>query len=183
MIRRITLPDEQDLFQQLFATVRRSWFRLETLQRYDDEYERQEFADFLRGEPVDLTPGPWQEMIRGHRAAGRTLARVHVIEEPHSDYIRYELAGYPVNVEAGEDVRVIPVRAGEWPHGVPRHDFWLFDDDYLWLMDYDSKGTLRDVVREPDRGIVAQHRQWREAALAQSIPLRRYLSNSLRDVS
>lgn len=183
MSRRLRLPEDQDQFGDLFQNLNRSWFRLETLQRYDDEYEREDFAGFLRGEAIDLTPGPWQAMIRDHRAAGRNLSRVHVIAEPHSDYIRYELAGYPVNVDAGEDVRVIPVRSDEWPAGVPRHDFWLFDDEQLWLMDYDEAGTLRAVDLADDPQTVAQHRRWRDAALAQSIPLSQYTDGALQHVS
>jgi hypothetical protein len=95
-------------FDQLFRDVRASWFRLETLQRYDAGYERAGFAAFLRGEPVDPTPGPWHAMIREHVAAGRRLERVHVIEEPLSDYIRYELAAYSRTIAAGEDVASSP---------------------------------------------------------------------------
>ena len=45
-------------FGALFSGVRRSWFRLETLQRYDVEYERDEFAAFLRGNRHSAEPGP-----------------------------------------------------------------------------------------------------------------------------
>jgi hypothetical protein len=171
--RRITSLSEP-AFERLFTNVRRSWFRLETLQRYDVEYERQEFAAFLRGEPIDTTPGPWQAMIRAHVAAGRHLARVHVIEEPHSDYVRYELAGYPVNVDVGEDVRVIPVRRGEWPAGLPRHDWWLFDDARLWLMHYDDAGRFVAAELVDDRDEVVRHVAWRNDALARSMPLAEY---------
>src|SRR5215216_3674904 len=44
-------------FGRLFTDIRSSWFRLETLQRYDVEYEREDLAAFLRGEPLDTTPG------------------------------------------------------------------------------------------------------------------------------
>jgi len=166
------LADPQ--FGQLFTGVRRSWFRLETLQRYDVPYERGDFAAFRRGEPLDTTPGPWQATIREHVTAGRQLARVHVIDEPVSDYVRYELAAYEPNVEAGEDVRVIPVRGGAWPPGVPRHDFWLFDDGRLWLMDYDAMGVFQAARLVDDPGTVAQHRQWRDAALARAVSLADY---------
>jgi hypothetical protein len=161
-------------FDRLFTSVRRSWFRLETLQRYDVPYERDELAAFLRGESIDTRPGPWQGMIREHVAAGRQLARVHVIEEPLSDYIRYELHVYTPNVDAGEDVRVIPIRRGDWPAGLPRHDYWLFDEERLWLMDYDPAGAFQATRNVDDPAVVEQHRQWRDAALALSIPLNDY---------
>jgi hypothetical protein len=167
-------------FHKLFTDVRQSWFRLETLQRYDVPYERDEFAAWMRGEAVDKTPGPWQAMIRAHVAAGRHLSRVHIIEEPLSDYLRFELAGYPVNIEAGEDVRVIPVQHGRWPAGVPRHDFWLFDDRDLWLMKYDDAGRFvaAELVTDPDE--IAQHRTWRDSALAQAVPVATYTAASRR---
>lgn len=183
MSRAIDLHRNREAFDALFTKVRRSWFRLETLQRYDDDAERAEFAAFLRGEPVDLTPGPWQAMIHTHVAAGRRLTRVHVIEEPHTDYIRYELAGYPVNVDAGEDVRVIPVTRGAWPSDVPRHDYWLFDDTDLWLMDYDDQGVLHRVKQVDDTDAVEQHRQWRDNAVAHSVPLSEYVAAALRHAS
>jgi hypothetical protein len=164
-------------FGRLFTDVTSSWFRLETLQRYDVEYEREELAAFLRGEPVDTTPGPWQKTLRDHVAAGRRLVRVHVLEEPLSDYVRFELQAYVPNVDAGEDVRLIAVRRGEWPEGVPRHDFWLFDDARLWLMDYDAGGGFQAARRIEDAAAVAQHRRWRDAALAQSIPLADYVAH------
>lgn len=161
-------------FARLFTDVQQSWFRLETLQRYDAAYERDDFAAFLRGEPITTAPGPWQAMIREHVAAGRELVRVHVVEEPLSDYIRYELAAYVPNVDAGEQVRLIPVQRGTWPADVPRHDYWLFDDEHLWLMDYDPAGAFLAARLVDDPATVERHRQWRDAALARSIPLADY---------
>jgi hypothetical protein len=161
-------------FGRLFTGVRRSWFRLETLQHYDAISERHSFAAFLRGEPIDTTPGPWQQMIRRHVDADRQLSRVHVVEEPLSDYIRFELEVYAPNVAAGEDVRLIPVATGTWPKDVPRHDFWLFDDERLWLMDYDVNDAFQAARLVDDPAVIDQHRRWRDSALAQSIPLADY---------
>jgi len=174
MVRRITdLADPA--FGQLFETIERSWFRLETLQTYRVDYEAPRVAAFLAGEPVDLTPGPWQAMIRRHRAAGRALARVHVLEEPLSDYARYELAVYPRAVAAGEDVRIIPVCRGDWPSVVPRHDFWIFDD-VPWRMDYTPEGRFIACELVEDPAHVATYRAWRDDALAASMPLTGYLT-------
>jgi hypothetical protein len=170
IIRDVDGPE----FDRLFTDVRQSWFRLETLQRYNDDYERDDFAAFLRGQPLDATPGPWQAMVREHVTAGRELIRVHVIEEPPSDYIRFELAAYRLNVAAGEDVRVIPIRRGDWPADVPHHDYWLFDDEHLWLMDYDTTGALEAIRLIEDPIALDHHRQGRDAAIAHSLSLADY---------
>ena len=91
VIRDLADPE----FGRLFTDVRRRGFGWRRSSATTSPYERDDFAAFLRGEPIDdRRPGPWQAMIREHVAAGRELARVHVIEEPLSDYIRYELAAY-----------------------------------------------------------------------------------------
>jgi Family of unknown function (DUF6879) len=165
---RITSLDDPQ-FMALFTSVRESWRRLETLQRYDVDYEREEFNAFLRGESPDSTPGPWQEMIAAHAAAGRALARVHVIQMPPVDYIRYELACYPVNAAAGERIQVIPVRPGEWPRGVARRDYWIFDSREVWYMAYDRAGRFRYTQR-CNWALGWALRSW-NAAWAQSMPL------------
>jgi hypothetical protein len=175
LIRDLADPE----FGQLFTGVQSSWFRLETLQHYDVEYEHAEFAAFLRGEPLSAAPGPWQTMIREHVAAGRELVRVHVVEEPLSDYVRYELHAYEPNAEAGEEVRVIPVRRGAWPTGVPRHDYWLFYDRRLWLMDYDTAGAFQAASLVDDPAAVDQHRHWRDTALERSMALSDYTAAHL----
>jgi len=168
---RITSLDDPQL-RGLFSGIRASWFRLEALQRYDVSYERAEFEAFLRGEDA-IERGPWEEMISAHAAAGKRLERVHVITEPLTDYIRYELAYYQVAAAAGEDVRLIPVPAGgDWPAGVPRLDYWLLDDRDVWTMAYDADGRFRQAMRA--RGMLLQARRWRNAALAQSVPLADY---------
>jgi hypothetical protein len=174
MSSRVIRDPRSPEFGRLFTDVRQSWFRLETLQRYDAAYERDDFAAFLRGEPITTEPGPWQAMIRDHVAAGRQLVRVHVIEEPLSDYIRYELAAYVPNVEAGEDVRLIPVPRGTWPADVPRHDYWLFDDSRLWLMDYSPAGALEAARLVDDPLAIEEHLRWRDTAIASSMPLAHY---------
>ena len=118
-------------------------------------------------------------MIRQHVAAGRRLTRVHVINEPLSDYIRFELNIYAPNVHAGEDVQLIPVPRDRWRVGVPRHDYWLFDDQRLWLMDYDAGGAFQAARRIDDPAVIEQHRHWRDTALAEAIPLADYATPQL----
>lgn len=115
MGRRITSLDGQE-FDALFTSFERGAFRLETLQVYAGAYE-DEVRAVLAGDPRPANPigDKWAARIRADRVAGKTWQRVHVIEEPRTDYLRYELAVYARNVAAGEDVRVIPVSRGDWP--------------------------------------------------------------------
>lgn len=174
MTHRITDLDDP-AWLGLFTGVRSSWFRLETLQRYDVDYEAVDFERFLLTGHLKNEPGEWQRMITAHTQAGRELRRVHVIEEPLTDYLRYELAVYEHNQQAGEDIQVLPSVRGEWPDDLPRgYDFWLFDNADVWKMIYEDDGRFIASEQVTDPVEIGQCRRWRDTALARSIPLPDY---------
>lgn len=177
MTALVTSDDFEAQFHRLF---RQSVFRLETLQVYRGSGEDAAIAAFYAGHPApphDPTQTEWESLIRGHRRAGRLLQRVHVVAEPVSDYMRFELTwAYAPSVRAGEDIRIIPVTADSWPDDLPRHDFWLFDSTTLFDACYTSDGTWLGVqpVAEPAR--VVQARRWRDAALHRGQPWADYIA-------
>ncbi len=155
---RVTLDDLGAVVERA-ARVEREMFRLETLQAYDVAYEVDAYTVFQARGVVDLTPGRWQGLVSAHVAAGRSCRRVHVVHEPLSDYLRYELAGpYTRSALAGEQIRLCVVEPGAWPDGVPDYDFWLFDDE-VWVMDYDQAGRFERLHIDDDPAQVAAHRQ------------------------
>jgi hypothetical protein len=79
-------------------------------------------------------------------------------------------------VRAGEDVRVIPVRDGDWPAGLPHFDYWLFDSSVLVAMRYDDAGAFveGEVIDEPGR--IVEGNYWRDLAVSRSVPYRDYAS-------
>jgi hypothetical protein len=160
----------------LFENVQQSWFRLETLQVYSVGYERDEYERFLTTGRLDRPVNDWQRMIARHTDVGRSLQRVHVVIEPLTDYLRYELAAYQLNGQAGEDIHLIPVRSGSWPTGLPKgRDYWLLDDQEVWDMHYDTGGQFLKATRLESSQDLNQCRQWRDIALNQAITLADYL--------
>ncbi|MGL5824634.1 MAG: DUF6879 family protein [Nocardioides sp.] len=159
----------------LFEGVEESWFRLETLQHYDVDYEREEYERFVATGRFDREPGPWQRMLVRHAEAGRSLCRVHVVEEPLTDYLRYEIEAYRQHSAAGEEIRLVPVSSSGWPADLPRADFWLFDDREVWDMHYDEAGRFVKATRSDSASHLADCRRWRDAAIAQSVGLSDYL--------
>lgn len=124
-----SLEDEE--FNRVFLDFRYTSYRLETLQRYDVSYEKDEYSRFLAGEDQGESRGitGWIEgTVSKAMSAGKRMHRVHLVEEPLSDYIRYEFGwSYEHTAAAGEDIRIIPVQAGQWPEEIPHYDYWLFD--------------------------------------------------------
>jgi hypothetical protein len=157
---------------------RYSLFRLETLQNYSGSSEDEAVAEWRRTGTIPLTEElrQWCERIQRRVRDGCRAERVHVVTEPLTDYLRFEIASYAPNVEAGEDVRIISVSDdSQWPADVPSEtDFWLIDARQLWSMQYAPDGGWlgAELVADPQRIVDAC--AIRDAALAQSMSWRDY---------
>lgn len=152
-------------------------FRLLALDHYKAANEHEPYRAFLAGEPADLSwRQPWMGLVRGVRESRREMARVHVVTEPVSEYVRFSLLrGYPSNVAAGEDVRIIGRGLAD-AKLLPNMDFWLFDDGLAAVLEYDSDGNVEQVVLDQESAHLADYRRWREIALMGSTPLAEYVA-------
>ena len=162
-LRPADVPVDLAELMAAFETFAYSAFRLETLQYY---------AGTGRDEQ-------WEALVKaGRRFAAKTFQRVHVIAEPLTAPMQQELTeGYGPNVAAGEDIGIIVVDEKDvWPDDVPRYDFWLFDGDLLYEMDYGPGGAWTGArhVRDPQRILDACRA--REAALYRAMSWQRYIA-------
>ena len=149
----------------------RSAFRLETLPEYNVPQEAEMVARFKRGEPVDLPDDhPWLERVRHHCRAGKLMRRVRVVTYPLTDYLRMEMAWYRKSVAAGEDIRITETRLSG--------DFWLFDDQTVVVLHYDSEGRFTGTTTE--QGSLTRYLSLRDRALADSMELSAYTARATR---
>ncbi|URM95448.1 hypothetical protein LUW76_14575 [Actinomadura madurae] len=171
-----SLADKE--FNSLFSDFEYTAYRLESLQSYDVSYEKEEFGLFLAGQERGEFPGiaDWIEgSVRPADKAGKRMHRVHVVEEPLSDYVRFECAwSYEHTVPAGEDVRIIPVRQGEWPEGLPHYDYWLFDSCRLVTMHYEEDGAFAAAEIVDDPAKIVQANYWRDLAVSRAVPYQEF---------
>jgi hypothetical protein len=170
----ITLEQLAQDFTSLFT---RRVFRLEALDYYDAPNEREPLARFRAGEPVDPAwREPWKKLVTEVRKSGRIMERVHIVSEPVSEYTRFSLLhGYPASVEAGEDVRIIS-RAAAAASGLPTADYWLFDDDLLAMLVYETDGRIRIVRLYRDEDFLERAQRGRDKAMRFAVPLAQYVA-------
>lgn len=166
-------------FGEIFTTFKHSAFRLETLQYYLVEGEQRAFADFRAGTSRYLDP--WHTeylvLVRGNVAVGKGMSRVHVITEPVSEYVRFELEwGYEANVDAGERIGIMPTTESAWPSDIPHEDFWLFDDRIVVRMVYNGDGTFRAPELCVAANDVIHYRTVRDCVHARAVPYRAYMA-------
>lgn len=162
--------------KDLYRTYRVSACRLETLQHYMPGDEDRQRAFHAR-KPLP-PPQDWLEdelrLIARLRDAGRHVGRVHVVDRPLSAYLRYELAVYPENVTAGEDVRIADRSLHPELAGLAQ-DFTLFDagtaDATAVLFDYDSSGLVHGYKITSDPGIVERCQEQYALALSRAVSL------------
>jgi hypothetical protein len=121
-----------------------SVFRFEGLQDYSAEDSEQAVEHFittgqLRSVPDDTND--WWRNIKVRRQGGLQTARVRLVLEPVTNYTKMELAYLRLARDySGEDIRLISelglrkIALG----GLP--DFYLIDDQMVYVMQYGPKG-------------------------------------------
>lgn len=125
---------------------------------YATEIERDRFATWLRGEPLDPEAEaewwrPWFEMMRCNTEAGKMLRRLRIVSEPVTDYIRFEWLDAAQLVRSGEDVRWLPRRNAS-KLLLPGNDFWMFDRQAVVFTHFSGEGRVLGHELTTDRNIV-----------------------------
>jgi hypothetical protein len=160
----------------MYGRVTGEAFRLEAQQRYAVPAEDAQFRAFTEGRPMPSDPRVNRSMqvIREAVARGARIRRVHVVDLPLTAYLRYEMAAYRENTDAGEEVS-IAVRGWHRDLAELAEDFVLFDPegphpDVVWMR-YDDEGQLTGLDHSDYPADVARASRFREVALAHAVPL------------
>ena len=171
-----------DDFDSHFDRFTTDVFRLENLQHYaiSDEDERlRAFRTGTARPERSVRTEPWLARIAVTTFAGKNWQRVHVVDHPLSEYLRYELVGYVESQAAGEQIGIADRAADESLSGLGE-DFWLFDatsaDAYAVLMHYDDAGHFIGFEHTVDHSVLERCRSERETALKHSVSLNTYLA-------
>ncbi|MGY5137375.1 DUF6879 family protein [Streptomyces nigrescens] len=162
---------------ELFNSFERDAFHLELRDDYGSPIEDTPYARWQRGEPDDYTwLDPWMALMKRVTGEGKTVRRVRVITEPHSQYVGWEHSLTNLNIEAGEDIRWLPrhqvPEGANFPAG--GNDWWLYDDRLLAVGHFDSEGRVlgSQLVEDPD--IVAECIGLRDRLWTLAIPHSEY---------
>lgn len=127
-----------------FESFKKYAFRLELLQQYLVPEEEKEFEEFKKTGTCDNSEFEkyWIPVIERAHQRGAQMSRVHIIEAPLSDYLRFEIEGYKISQAAGEKVYFLSKKDWETIRNPIDHDFWLFDDELVLTMNYDHSGKF-----------------------------------------
>lgn len=141
----VDAPTQNKQFDHAWSKLERRFFKLETLQEYDETgvpiYEAWRCGDLddvrrlaslqAREEADD----PVEQRIQ--------LIRVRLLRLPVSDYVRFENEVYECLAEIGHTI--LGIEESRLPSDLqgPLLDFLLFDEALVFVHDYDSSGVRR----------------------------------------
>lgn len=139
-----SVPD----FAELLRGAHHSAVHLEMRDLYGVGDEAEEIELFARTGQIALDPTArwwpeWLGIVKETLARGVTMRRARIVSEPVTDYIRWEHAVTPLNLDAGEQVRWLPRRnASDIP--LPGNDFWLIDGRLAMFHFFTGDGDWAD---------------------------------------
>ena len=136
-------------FGRFFTEFKSSATRIETLDHYTVEEESENFDLYLTGAPLPPDRNEeWAANIRACVAGGKYMGRVHIIDHALPPYLQFEIDWYyAINGAAGEDIRFI------FREDVPElayTDTWLFDEETVLDLSYDTDGRLLYINQNDD---------------------------------
>ncbi|MGI9002914.1 MAG: DUF6879 family protein [Pseudonocardia sp.] len=145
--------------RKLLTTCHSEVMHLEMRDVYATDVEKDRFATWRRGEPLDPDAEgqwwrPWFELMDGITTSGVTVRRLRIVSEPVTDYIRFEWLDAAQLVRAGEDVRWLP-RRNTSTLLLPGNDFWMFDRETVAFTHFSGDGHVLDREMTTDPSIVA----------------------------
>ncbi|UCM87516.1 DUF6879 family protein [Streptomyces marincola] len=142
-------------FTEQLADCRQLAVHLEMRDAYGIAEEGADFAAWKAGDDSSRHDhsgrrDAWLDTVRAAVAREVVIRRARIVSEPVSGYIRFEHAGTPLNIEAGEDVRWLS-RRGASDITPPGNDFWLFDDQVVRFNHFTGDGASAgpEVVGDP----------------------------------
>lgn len=171
---QLMTPEQRD---ELLDTFERDAFHLELKDYYAADYEHGPIARWRRGEPDDYAwLQPWLNRVREAAKAGRTVRRVRVVTEPHSEYVRWLRSVTHLNIDAGEDIRWLPrhLVPADVAFPVDGSDWWLFDGRFVTVGHFDEQARVLGSELVTDPAVVASCATLRDRLWDLAVPHHEY---------
>lgn len=166
-----------DDLRRIGGAAKRSAFRLETLPQYLVPQEAERFAAWNAGiAPPRRTPENDEAMARLQAELERGLRRyrVHILDQPLTPYLRFELYLYLDSVAVGRETYVADRDAH--PDLANLHeDFWMYDDETVVRMFYDEEGHFLYPELAAD---IEPYRALHDVAMRHAEPLLDYMART-----
>jgi hypothetical protein len=138
------------LFDKYWDEMSHVWFKVEVLQDYAGEDDGPSLQSWIKGDKQtsiafmkeDASP-EWVQSCQEKLRNDVKLIRLHLVEEPYSPYLEWELEYYKnVNIpKCGEQVFLVKKSAVSNLQ-IPKGDMMIFDDQIVVVNGYNDGGRM-----------------------------------------
>ncbi len=159
--------------------MRNEWFKVEVLQDYYGEDAGPSLDYWLKGDKkrsINLIKAAdyskWVEDCRKKLEQGVRLTRMHIVEEPYSPYIEWELEHYKyVNIpKCGEEIYLVN-RLEFKDSGLPSGDLMIFDKKRAVVNKYNSRGRMTHQSFYDETDKIGRFLELRKTLMERAQPL------------
>ncbi|GIF05323.1 DUF6879 family protein [Actinoplanes siamensis] len=173
-------------FASAWSQLKSRFLKLECWQRYWEAEGNRSQTAYDRGD-IDTA----RELLRAEAEVDRPLyqdirtrgieyARVRLVQEPLTPYLKYELLSYRIRADLGENIEVVRRDDDARLPSEGHFDFLLFDRTTALIHDYGSAEVGRQTGGwlTRDSNVIARLEQTVADLRQQAVPLNEYLART-----
>ena len=130
-------------------SLKQEFFKLETKQIYKEE-EGESYELYLRGDVesairlLEKSIGTQKPLYDFARLNNISLVRLHIVELPLTDYMRYEIESYRISERYGEQIYLVRKKdVHDFETIVRIQDYLLFDEEKVILQFHNEFGEFQ----------------------------------------
>jgi hypothetical protein len=180
-MKQLTLAESLKTMDTLFKAAKQTMFKAEVLQDYTAVDDGPSLRAWLDGDSQkSRTLGRADRGLIDYReaclASPASITRVHIVEEPYTPYLEWEIAVcYKDSLLGHSAEKILLVNANKLAGlTLPAGDFWLFDDKRVlqWKYEHGNGKTVGAKLWDESQGDdIDYFRQLRKSLLDNAKPV------------
>jgi hypothetical protein len=179
-MRQLGDEEQTKLYIESWKLVKKEFFKLETLQIYEPTPGLQEFqkgeiekARRLMKEFLLSDPAYPYEMIKKQ---GIKFIRLHIIDLPLSNYLKFEIESYKISAQLGEQIFFIKrENLKDLNLTLELKDFLMFDEKIVIVHQYDPQGVWQSSYLIEDPEEIAKYVSLKKILMTKATPMKEFL--------
>lgn len=179
---RLDLDEFGERFAVAWSSLENRFLKVECWQSYHEPEQNRSQKAYYRGDTDRAVTLLRKEaeadkpLYDDIRKRGIEYARIRLVQEPLTMYLRYEMLAYGIRAEMGENIEVVPCDPVRCLPGDELFDFLLFDRSTALVHDYGEIGLQTGGWLLHDREALSRLERTAIELRRMAMPLERFSS-------
>lgn len=186
-MERISKQEMLDLSGTYWESLKQEFFKLETKQVYKED-EGESYDLYLRGDVesairvLEKSIATQKSLYEFARLNSISLVRLHIVELPLTDYMRYEIESYRISKRYGEQIYLVCRKdVHDLEKTVRIRDYLLFDEEKVILQFHNQFGEFEYAEVSEITSEVKPYVLSKTALLNRAKPLNDFLASRKKE--